>query len=196
MHSHTSKNNSLSGHEVPLRVHVFVSQMRLPLVSIPARTGVWPLGCPPAAGTTPLLRFANALTIPSDGEYGLAIVGEGEGRRRLVQVCRDSRASTAILNRSLAVSCRRCCQSIDSTHSLPPPASSHTHITGRNSRNCPIRQPRRTLQPFGISHFQSHRRQANSQTTRLATVHYRKKTRTHCCNSLRNRYIPRQRMKR
>ncbi|GHJ86046.1 hypothetical protein NliqN6_2448 [Naganishia liquefaciens] len=62
------------------------TQMRLPLVSIPARTGVWPLGSTPAAGTAPpLLRFANALTIPSDGEYGLAIVGQGEGRRRLIQ---------------------------------------------------------------------------------------------------------------
>lgn len=189
-------HRSSSWREVQFIVHVFVSQMRLPLVSIPARTGVWPLGSTPAAGSPPLLRFANALTIPSDGDYGLAIVGEGEGRRRLVQVCPDNRADTAILSRSLVVSCRLCCQSIDSTRSLLRPASSHTYIIGRNSRNCPIRQPRKNLQPLGISRSQSHRRQANSQTTRLAMVHYRKKTKTHCCNSSKNRFTPRQRMKR
>ncbi|KAJ9107358.1 hypothetical protein QFC21_000808 [Naganishia friedmannii] len=59
--------------------------MRSALVSIPARTSVFPLGSAAVPTSSPLLRFRNGLNIPSDGEYGLAIVGEGEGRRRLVQ---------------------------------------------------------------------------------------------------------------
>jgi hypothetical protein len=55
-------------------------------VTIPTRTAILPLGSLPTSTAPPLLRFVNALTIPSDGEYGLAIVGEGEGRRRLIQV--------------------------------------------------------------------------------------------------------------
>jgi hypothetical protein len=65
--------------------------MRLPLVAIPPRTAVLPLGSLPTSTTPPLLRFVNGLTIPSDGNYGLAIVGEGEGRRRLIQVGIDGR---------------------------------------------------------------------------------------------------------
>ncbi|KAJ9109558.1 hypothetical protein QFC20_003304 [Naganishia adeliensis] len=59
--------------------------MKFPLVAIPPRTAVLPLGSLPTSTAAPLLRFVNGLTIPSDGDYGLAIVGEGEGRRRLIQ---------------------------------------------------------------------------------------------------------------
>ncbi|KAJ9123367.1 hypothetical protein QFC22_001566 [Naganishia vaughanmartiniae] len=61
------------------------SPLPLPLVRIPARTRVFPLGSAALPTTIPLLQFRNGLNIPSDGEYGLAIVGQGEGRRRLVQ---------------------------------------------------------------------------------------------------------------
>ncbi|KAJ9090923.1 hypothetical protein QFC19_009349 [Naganishia cerealis] len=55
--------------------------MKRALVSIPAATRVFPRG----NAAAPLLRFRTPLHIPDDGEYALAIVGEGEGRRRLVQ---------------------------------------------------------------------------------------------------------------
>jgi hypothetical protein len=62
---------------------------RLPLISIPGKTSVYPLGVIPKPGgtTVPLLRFSErGLDLSSDGREGLAIVGHGEGRRRLVQV--------------------------------------------------------------------------------------------------------------
>lgn len=62
---------------------------RLPLIAIPGKTSVYPLGVIPKPGgtTIPLLRFSErGLDLSSEGREGLAIVGHGEGRRRLVQV--------------------------------------------------------------------------------------------------------------
>ena len=61
----------------------------LPLIAIPGHTQVFPLGTPtpPRSSVSPLLRFfVKGLQLGSEGDDGLAIVGHGEGRRRLVQV--------------------------------------------------------------------------------------------------------------
>lgn len=58
-----------------------------PLINIPPHSCIYPLGVVPNATQTPLLKFSkNGLLVPSEGKMGLAIVGDGEGRRLLVDV--------------------------------------------------------------------------------------------------------------
>lgn len=63
----------------------------LPLIAIPGKTAVYQLGIIPSASnaSSALLRFSEkGLNLSSGGGEGLAIVGDGEGRRRLVEVSR------------------------------------------------------------------------------------------------------------
>lgn len=165
--------------------------MRFPLVSIPARTAVWPLGSTPSSTTPPLLRFANALTIPSDDEYGLAIVGEGEGRRRLIQVRTFRRYPI-----KAEPSSRLYCQSTDSIRNLTHQVSSPTHTTGRNKPSSRTRQPQKDPRPSDISLSQNHLRRVNSQIIRLGTARCRRKTRIRFFSFSKNLCIRHQQMKR
>lgn len=73
---------------------------RLPLIAIPGKTSVYPLGVIPKPGgtTIPLLRFSErGLDLSSEGREGLAIVGHGEGRRRLVQVSMAAASLSTLL---------------------------------------------------------------------------------------------------
>jgi hypothetical protein len=59
----------------------------LPLVRFPVRTSVHRFGAPSGASrSSALLRFDDGLTISREGRQGLAIVGDGEGRRLAVEV--------------------------------------------------------------------------------------------------------------
>lgn len=102
--------------------------MKLPLVAIPPRTAVLPLGSLSTSTAAPLLRFVNGLTIPSDGDYGLAIVGEGEGRRRLIQVRIDS----SLCTNSTDDPFRHCSPNIGSIRNRLHLASFPTPINGAN----------------------------------------------------------------
>lgn len=57
-----------------------------PLIHIPAKTQIHPLGSAIRPTTPPLLEFLNGLSVPSEGEEGFAVVGSGGGRRLVVEV--------------------------------------------------------------------------------------------------------------
>ena len=160
---------------------------RLPLISIPGKTSIYPLGVIPKPGgsTIPLLRFSQrGLELNSEGREGLAIVGHGEGRRRLVQVSKGLRSRSL---HSTEYTLFYVVAGPRFRPSWPRTSSTRQYHHLELSR---LRPASKTL-PFLLSDtspFHAHLPVGNSRTTPLDTVLFKRKTNKPCSISI-NRWI-------